>query len=73
MSIGSAAAFIRFIRSEQKLARQLCAHDAGMTYDLLCAAGRDAGFVFDAAELAAAFRFDWAARRIHYSSSDLAS
>jgi hypothetical protein len=73
MSIGSAVAFIRFMLSEQKLARQLCADDAGMTYDLLCAAGRDTGFFFDAAELAAAFRFDWAARRIHYSSSGPAS
>jgi hypothetical protein len=73
MSIESAAAFIRFARSGDNVARQLGAPGACVTYDVLCAAGREAGFSFDAAELAAAFRFDWAARRIHYSCSGRAS
>jgi hypothetical protein len=73
MSIASAAAFIRFLRARDDLARQLGAPGSRVTYEVLCSAGREAGFMFDAPELAAAFRFDWAARRIHYAASGRAS
>jgi hypothetical protein len=67
MSIASAASFIRHARSNDGVARRLAALGGGATYEALCAEGRAAGYDFDAAELAAAFRFDWTARYLHFA------
>jgi hypothetical protein len=52
MSIGAAAAFLRFVRSDDEFARRLAEPGAAITYDILCAAGREAGFSFEPAERA---------------------
>lgn len=67
MSVASAAAFIRHVRSNETVARQLRELGVAATYDTLCAIGYSAGFKFGADELATAFRFEWTARSIYYA------
>jgi len=65
MSIQRALHFIHAVRNDATLRSKVEALDPDARPEHLVAIGRDAGFDFAPEDLQAAFKHDWAMRRVH--------